>query len=67
MPERSTMKSIFCARQLIEIYKDKKRNSAIAYFIDLEMVYDSIPREILQRVLKKKENPMVYIKIIKGV
>lgn len=50
-------------RQFIEKYIDKKSNLAII-FIDLEKAYERVPRDELWGVLKKKDVPKVYEKII---
>jgi hypothetical protein len=42
MPGRSTMEAIFLIRQVMERYK--KQNDLHMVFIDLEKVYDKIPR-----------------------
>jgi hypothetical protein len=66
MLERSTMESIFLIRQLMERYRDKKKNLHMV-FIDLEKAYDRVPREILWWVLEKKKVPIKYIEVIKNM
>ena len=63
MPGKSTMEPIFCMRQIVEKYREKKRKLCMV-FIDLEKAYDRVPREVLEWTLKKKGVPRVYVKII---
>lgn len=63
MLEKSTIKSIFYVRRLIKIYREKKRNWSID-FINLGKTYSRILRKKLWKILKKKEVPIVYLKII---
>jgi hypothetical protein len=46
MPGRSTMEAIFLVRQLMERYKEQKKDLHMA-FIDLEKAYNKIPRNVL--------------------
>ena len=46
MPRRSTMEVIFLIRQVMERYREKK-NDLHMVFIDLEKVYNKIPRNIM--------------------
>jgi hypothetical protein len=47
------MEVIFLIKQLIERYREQKKNLYII-FINLEKVYDKIPKNIMWRALKQK-------------
>ena len=53
MPGRSTTEVIFLLRQLMEKYREKKKDLHIV-FSDLKKAYDRVPREIIWWVLDKK-------------
>ncbi|KAL6494927.1 hypothetical protein OROGR_030846 [Orobanche gracilis] len=66
MPGRSTMEAIYLIRQLMEHYRDKKKDLHMV-FIDLEKTYDKVPREVLWWDLAKKGVSRKYIDIIKDM
>ena len=64
MPGRSTTESIHLLRQLIERFRERKRNLHMV-FIDLEK--DKVSREVLWWTLMTKGVPIKYIDIIKDM
>jgi Reverse transcriptase (RNA-dependent DNA polymerase) len=62
---RSTMEAIFLIRQLMERHREQKDLHII--FIDLEKVYDKIPRNIMWWTLKRKLVPAKYVTFIKDI
>ena len=64
MPGRSTMEAIFLIRQLMESYREQKKDLHIV-FIDLEKAYDKIPRNVMWWALEKHKVPTKYITFIK--
>ncbi|KAL6561568.1 hypothetical protein OROMI_017169 [Orobanche minor] len=63
---RSTMEAIYLIRQLMEHYRDKKKDLHMV-FIDLEKAYDKVPREVLWWALAKNGVSRKYIDIIKDM
>jgi hypothetical protein len=66
MPERSTMEAIFLVRQVMEWYKEQKKDLHIV-FIDLEKAYDKIPRNHMWWALDKHKVPIMYVTLIKDM
>jgi hypothetical protein len=56
MPRRSTMEAIFLVQQLMERYKEQKKDLHMV-FIDLEKAYDKIPRDVMWWALEKHKVP----------
>lgn len=53
MPEKSTMELLFCRRQRVEKYREKKKKLCMV-FVDLEKGYNSAARSFKMGVSKKK-------------
>jgi hypothetical protein len=66
MPGRSTMEAIFLIRQLMERYREEKKDLHMV-FIDLEKAYDKVPRDIMWWALEKHNVPTKYITLIKDI
>jgi hypothetical protein len=64
MLERSTMKTIFLIRQLMERCKEQKKDLHII-FINLEKTYDKMPINVIYWVLQKHKVSSKYITLIK--
>jgi len=47
MPGKSTMEPLFCVRQLVENYREKKKMFFMV-LIELEKAYDRVPRKVLK-------------------
>ncbi|CAO2043645.1 unnamed protein product [Urochloa humidicola] len=66
MPGRSTMDAIFLIRQLMERYREQKKNLHMV-FIDLKKAYDKVLRNVMWWALEKHKVPTKYITLIKDM
>jgi hypothetical protein len=66
MPGRSTMETIFLIRQLMERYREQKKDLHMV-FIDLKKTYDKVPRNIMWWALQKHKVLIKYITLIKDM
>jgi hypothetical protein len=66
MPGRSTMEAVFLVRQLMERYREEKKDLHMV-FIDLEKAYDKVPRDVMWWALEKHKVPTKYITLIKDM
>lgn len=66
IPRRSTMEAIYLLRQLVEKYREKKKDLHMV-FIDLEKTYDKVPRDIIWSVLERKGVTKGYIDVVKDM
>jgi hypothetical protein len=66
MPGRSTMEAIFLVRQLMERYREQKKDLHMV-FIDLEKAYDKIHQNVMWWALEKHKVPIKYITLIKDM
>ena len=64
MSGRSTTEAIYLIRSLMEKYRSRSKDLYMI-FIDLEKAYDRVPRDLLWKVLEKKEVQVCYIKSFK--
>ena len=62
MPGRSTTEAIFLIRQVMERFREQKKDLNLV-FIDLEKAYDKIPRNSLD----KHKVPSKYVTLIKDM
>jgi hypothetical protein len=66
MPGRSTMKTIFLIRQLMERCMEQKKDLHMI-FIDLKKIYDKVLRNVMWWALQKHKVTSKYITLIKDM
>ena len=66
MPGRSTIEAIFLIRQVMERFREQKKDLHLV-FIDLEKAYDKIPRNVMWWALDKHKAPLKYVTLIKDM
>ena len=66
MPGRSTKEAIFLIRQVMERFREQKKDLHMI-FIDLEKDYDKIPRNVMWWALDKHKVPSKYATLIKDI
>jgi hypothetical protein len=66
MPGRSIVETIFLIRQLMEKYREKKKDLHMV-FIDLEKAYNKVPRNVMWWALQKHKVSTKYITLIKDM
>ena len=66
MPGRSIIEAIFLIRQLMEQFREQKKDLHMV-FIDLEKAYDRIPRNVMWWALDKHKVPTKYVPLIKDI
>jgi hypothetical protein len=66
MPGRSTMEVIFLIRQLMKRCREQKKHLHMI-FIDLEKVYDKVPRNVMWWALQKHKVSSKYNTLIKDM
>jgi hypothetical protein len=66
MPGRSTMEAIFLLRQLMERYREQKKDLHMV-FTDLTKAYDKVPTNFMWWALGKHKVPTKYITLIKDM
>jgi hypothetical protein len=66
MPGRSTLEAILLIRQVMERYKEQKKDLHMV-FINLEKAYDKISRNLMWWTLDKHKVPTKYVTLIKDM
>jgi hypothetical protein len=66
MPERSTTEAIFLIRQVMEWFREQKKDLYMV-FIDLEKAYDKILRNVMWWALDKHKVLTKYVTLIKDM
>ena len=66
MPGRSTTEAIFLIRQVMERFREQRKDLHMV-FIDLEKVYDKIPINVMWWALDKYKVPSKYVTLIKDM
>jgi hypothetical protein len=66
MSGRSTIEAIFLIRQLMQRCREQKKDMHMI-FIDLEKVYDKVPRNVMWWALQKHKVSSKYITLIKDM
>jgi hypothetical protein len=66
MPGRSIIEAIFLIRQVMEQFREQKKDLHIV-FINLEKAYEKIPRNVMWWVLDKHKVPTKYVTLIKDM
>ncbi|KAK3570800.1 hypothetical protein QTP86_026338, partial [Hemibagrus guttatus] len=66
MPRKSTTDAIFALRILMEKYRDGQRELHCV-FVDLEKVYDRVPREELWYCMRKSEVAEKYVRVVQDM
>jgi hypothetical protein len=66
MSGRSTMEAIFLVRQVMERCREQKKDLHMV-FIDLEKVYDKVPRNVMWWALQKHKVSTKYITLMKDM
>ncbi|KAK3535993.1 hypothetical protein QTP70_023721, partial [Hemibagrus guttatus] len=66
MPRKSTTDAIFALRILMEKYRDGQRELHCV-FVDLEKVYDRVPREELWYCMRKSGVAEKYVRVVQDM
>ena len=63
MPERGTVDAVFMLGRMQDEYHTKGKKMCIC-FVDLEIAFDRVPRNVLELTMRKKEIPEVFVRSV---
>ena len=63
MPGRGMTDALFIVQRLQEEYRDKKKKLCTC-FVDIEKIFDRVPRKVMEWAMRKKDLPEVIVRAV---